>query len=140
MIGYFNTGDHDKDNEYGHSEMYIGDQQITAHSVSRFKKLGHWGSTNTWHLHKRDQARFTLIHFTDGDTAPSADTSKLLEGWWEVKMGGGPARFYLFKAMAPSYEQPPSQGASPTRSPTRRIPPTGSKGLGGHLLLAQDGN
>jgi hypothetical protein len=51
VIGYFNTGDHDEDNEYGHSAMYIGDQQITAHSVSRFQNPGHWGRTNTWHLH-----------------------------------------------------------------------------------------
>ena len=44
-----------------------------------------------------DRVSFTLIHFTDGDPAPSADTVKLLEGWWEVKMGVGPSRFYLFK-------------------------------------------
>ncbi len=97
FIGYFNTGANGGRIEYEHSAMYVGDQQITAHSVSRFKNLGHWGGTNTWHLNKGDHDLFTLIHFTDGDPTPSPDTVKWLAGWWEVKMGGGPSRFYLFQ-------------------------------------------
>ncbi len=97
FIGYFNTGDNGGRNEYGHSAIYVGDQQITAHSVSRFKKSVTGAETDTWHLDKGDHDSFTLIHFIDGDPTPSLDTVKWLEGWWEVKTGGGPSRFYLFQ-------------------------------------------
>ena len=100
IIGYFQVnsdsgGDYGGARRYTHSTMYTGkldstdDGRVTCHTKSRFKGKGWF---DKWWLHDGQYA-YTFIHFSSDDTPSPLAAS--LEGYWEVKIGGGTAWFHV---------------------------------------------
>jgi hypothetical protein len=81
---------------FSHSTMYIGDNRITCHTVSRF---GAQYNDDTWDLVGSDfpHWRYTLIHFADDDPPSLSGLVGLLDGWWEVTAGAA-SQFYFFQS------------------------------------------
>jgi hypothetical protein len=91
MVGYFNIdpkGDYGGAKQYSHSAMYAGkingnkDGGITCHTICRFP--GRSWVEDSWWLKPPGHYTYTLIHFSDDDSAPDAATVSALAGWWKV--------------------------------------------------------
>ena len=89
LIGYHTA----KKDRYTHTAMFVGKLTggkddpggITCHTVCRFQGLTQaWNgaSDDAWFLH--EGLTYTLIHFSEDDSAPSGSTRQWLEGWWKV--------------------------------------------------------
>lgn len=83
LIAYFNNNPPVVG--YSHSAMYVGDGGITCHTFCRFK--GEPGSeSDDWDLGRGQGFKYTVVHFSAGDTIDPA-ASKTLSGWWKVQYG-----------------------------------------------------
>jgi Putative amidase domain len=89
MVGYYT----EKKGRYTHTAMFVGKQAggsgdpggITCHTVCRFEgltKAWNGADDDAWFLHAG--LSYTLIHFSEDDSAISAATLKWLPGWWKI--------------------------------------------------------
>jgi len=89
MVGYYTKAK----NRYTHTAMFVGWESggsndpggITCHTLCRFQGLTQaWNGANddSWFLHAG--LDYTLIHFSEDDSAVSPATLGWLPGWWKL--------------------------------------------------------
>jgi hypothetical protein len=102
MIGYFNidpAGDYGGAVQYSHSTMYVGKLdasdpgRITCHTKSRFPGLSAF--PDEWYL-DAGSYKYTFIHLSADDVAPTRQVAAGLEGWWRVQFGAQTYYYFLF--------------------------------------------
>jgi hypothetical protein len=118
MVGYFNIdpkGDYGGALQYSHSAMFAGkiggktDGGVTCHTICRFP--GKSWVEDSWWLKPPGHYTYTLIHFTDDDSAPDAAKASGLTGWWQVDYSGRTEYYLIQRNGSAQYsKQAPKKG------------------------------
>ncbi len=137
MIGYFNVdpaGDYGGARQYSHSTMYAGkiggnrDGGVTCHTICRFP--GNSWVEDSWWLKPPGHYTYTLIHFSDDDSAPPPGKASALAGWWQLDYSGRTEYYRIEQSGSATYTK-----KAPARGQTYVPAPEGSA----YWFMAADG-